>query len=114
MLLSLDIWNEIVSHLKYPQEAYTFKHSLAATCRSLYNLTLDIVWRDGDPILAIVFIINSFAPSSKEPFLDYADDRWVNDHDPEDTKDDNSSTSSSSGFTGNWVGLCSDLSSIKS
>lgn len=100
MLLNLDIWYEIVNHLKYPEHASTL-HSLAVTSRSLSNIALDTIWRDGEPILYIVLIVNLFAPSPNEPFLLYVDDRWNDDRDAEDTEDDEST--SSGGFTGNWV-----------
>ena len=105
MLLHLDIWYEILSHLEYPQDLFTLR-SLAVTSRSLSNLALDVMWRDGKSIRQIVSIINSFVPSRKEPFLIYyVVDDWMGDYG--DTEDDDSSTWSCGSEEQNWVGFCS-------
>lgn len=102
MFLNLDIWLEIISYLEYPRDAGTLL-SLAVTSRCLSNLSLDVVWRDGENTLAIVHVINSFAPSSDEPFLEYTCESG-----PGGSEDD-SDEDSSSDMVGGWVSsLCAE------
>lgn len=70
MNLNLDIWYEIISYLEYPNDEATLR-SLAITSRMLCNLALDITWRNGEKLPTIVSVINSFAASPDEPFLEY-------------------------------------------
>lgn len=93
MLLDFAIWKEIISHLKDPEDKSTLC-SLAVTSRSISNLALDSLWRSGGTIWAIVSVINSFAPSANELFLQYTED--------DEESDDEDSTPSVRTIIG-WV-----------
>lgn len=70
MRLNLDIWNEIISYLKYPEDESTLR-SLALLSRIPSDLALDAIWRNGERFLTIASVINSFATSPDEPILVY-------------------------------------------
>lgn len=70
MQLNLDIWHEIIGYLEYPEDGDTLR-SLALMSKRTSDLALDAIWRDGENFLAIVSVINSFAPSRHKRFLRY-------------------------------------------
>ncbi len=72
MRLNPDVWYEIISYFEYPKDVDTLR-SLALTALTPSDLALDVMWRDGGGPLAIVSVINSFATSQDEPFLEYTD-----------------------------------------
>lgn len=61
MLFCFAIWKEIISHLRYSGDNNNTLCALAVTSRSISNIALDSLWRNGAPIWAIVNVINSFA-----------------------------------------------------
>lgn len=99
MLLNLDIWYEIISHLDHPWDKRTLC-SLAVTSRDISNLALDTLWWSGGFNGAIVSVINSYSPSPDEPFLrhfeDYEDNTDIN-------GDDGDPSTSSGRMIGSWV-----------
>ncbi len=74
MLLNLDIWREIMNYFEPSQRHVPpVLRALAVTSRCLSTLALDVIWRRGETISALISVINSFAHSPNEPFLEYVD-----------------------------------------
>lgn len=69
MQLNPDVWQEIVSYLWYPDDLPTLR-SLALTSKIPSKLALDAIWWDGENFSKIVSVINSFATSPNNPFLE--------------------------------------------
>ncbi len=68
MLLALDIWQEIIDYFEYPRDSYTLK-CLALTSKTISDLAIYAIWREGKRFLNIVSVINSFVVPPDEPFL---------------------------------------------
>lgn len=93
MILNLDIWREIMDYFEPSQKFVPpTLRALAVTSRSLSPLALDVIWRSGRRISTLVSVINSFAHSPNEPFLEYLE---LVESDDESGHDDNS--------VGTWV-----------
>lgn len=95
MFLNLDVWYEIINLFREPLDEQTLR-SLALTSRDISNIALGTLWQDGRSFLKIASVINSFAPSPTELFLEYICERR-NDGEPR--------RRFSFDVAGNWVSL---------
>lgn len=110
MLLNLDIWHEVINHLDYPKDQDTLS-SLAVTSRCLSNLALGALWRNGENAATkVVSVLNSFAPSPNEPFLEYIQEHGGDTGESDDEhggdtgeSDDEHSPTPPSERVGSWV-----------